>query len=174
MGWLLVPLAFACLALVVVAIGKQSRRDLGAYVIGFVVVFVISIIFANVGAVVYTAGPSDNYEGCSVDPQIWNIASAVRGKDVNGSFFLGTGSIDSVDQYYVYLKTPKGLLLQRFDTRNTYVVETNDTPTYERDDHMCKFPVADFMWGGDHTTWYYGQTGTLHVPKNTVLKRFAM
>ena len=91
------------------------------------------------------------------DTTICEIVSLERNDDINGSFFLGSGHVDSVEYYYFYRQTDKGLLLDKLKHSETYIVEDDSrTP--------CIHKIKD-----EHTWDSYYQ---IICPLNTVVKEF--
>lgn len=61
---------------------------------------------------------------------IVDIMSISRNSSVEGSFALGTGTIEEESYYFYYYKTDKGIKLGKIVADNTYIIETNEiTPS---------------------------------------------
>ena len=57
---------------------------------------------------------------------------SVRGmnNESEGSFLLGTGAIDEETYYYVFVKDTNGYKLEKYNTRDTHIVEVDDGNYY--------------------------------------------
>lgn len=93
---------------------------------------------------------------------------------VQGSFFLGCGSIQDVDYYFYYSVDPKdGAILQG-------KVPVNETRLYEQDreDGLLEIWTTKYVRGKSIWALKSGQTETsrpsykIYVPRGTVLRRF--
>ena len=87
-----------------------------------------------------------------------NIYS-VRGvnSEVNGVFFLGTGSVDESTYYVVFVENEKGLRMEKFNIENTYIVEIEDN-------NYCVKRVKE--------KWEFNEYNYIYVPKGTVIVEF--
>ena len=85
------------------------------------------------------------------------IVSLERSNNVEGSFFLGCGNVDSVEYYYFYTLTNKGYKLEKKSQDGTYIVEDDNTVP-------CLKEIKET------NTWneYY----VLVVPTNTIVREF--
>lgn len=72
-----------------------------------------------------------SYEEEYYDIQYESIHS-IRGanNDLEGGFFLGTGSIDERTYYYVFVEGEHGYKLEKYDSRVTHIVEVEEGPYY--------------------------------------------
>jgi len=180
MGWLGLSIFFS---LGTIAILYLQNRKLGThnkdeYIIGGVMSLFLSLFIVGLVGGLYTGtkeGRDITAEGCYESVNAWNIVSAVRDKEFNSSFILGTGGGSTVDRYYVYQVEPGGMMLTNFYADRTFVVEQDGQPRYERIDTICPRPIADFLWWSDnHVKHNFNRNGTLYVPKNTILREFRM
>jgi len=88
---------------------------------------------------------------------MYEIVSLERVQDIEGTFFLGSGSIDSKQVYYVYKKTDYGYKLESLDTEYTYIRESNDvTPG-----------VYHWKESGDFKSYYH-----IWCPEGTVVQQY--
>ncbi|MBP2070877.1 hypothetical protein [Thermoanaerobacterium butyriciformans] len=101
------------------------------------------------------------------------IFSVESGNKVNGTFVLGTGSIDQTIVYYYYVQEKEGIKLESADSDNVYIVESNKKPVIET---VVEKPVYTYHWIGKiiglssaHVPVTYYK---LIVPRNTVKKVF--
>lgn len=143
-------------------------------IMGFVIPLVVIGLFGGIYTVTLEGKhPNGNYEDCEGWLNTWDVVSVVRDKETSSSFILGTGGSHTVDRYYVYRQEEKGLLFTTYKARTTYIVERDAQPQYSRLDHVCPMPVYDFLWWSSGTMKHnFGKTGTLYVPKNTILREF--
>ena len=187
MGWLGLSFGITLIFLMIVHYNNRKHNwrtpiknwvNTDTYVYGGLVAFVMSLlIVALCGGVYATTGDGHNInaEGCTEWMNRWEIVSAVRDKEYNSSFILGTGGGSTVDTYYVYRVDPEGLMLVNYKAHRTYVVEREGPPQYERIDTICPMPVYDFMWwSSGNTHRNVNKKGTLYVPPGTVLREFRM
>jgi hypothetical protein len=181
MGWIIISLFFVANTMLIIHynVGAQfkdwPKHD--EYIIGFVISSVLSLMFVAVAGGIYGVieGRDITAEGCEEHLNSWDIVSVGREKNTTSSFVLGTGGGRTVDTYYVYRQDSEGLLLKTYKTQYTYIVEQDGPPRYERIDYICPQPVYDFFWWSTGNTHYnYGRTGTLYVPKNTILREFRL
>ena len=187
MGWLGISLTIVLIS--VLYVHWNSRRhnwrrpikdwiNIDDYILVGILSLIVSLFLVALFGGIYSIakeGRDTTAEGCIEISNRWEIASAVREKNTTGSFILGTGGMSTVDTYYAYQIEPKGLMLTEYPTRNTYIVEQDGTPRYDRIDTICPKPVYDFLWwstGNTHRN--YGEFGTLSVPKNTILREFRL
>lgn len=103
------------------------------------------------------------------------IISISRQSHLSGSFVLGTGGVNTVERYYVYIEKSLGYKLVSFNTNHTYIVETDGQPRLERTDWECEQTLNNFLWYPYHGVRYnYGREEQLYVPKNTILRKFEL
>ena len=57
---------------------------------------------------------------------MYEIVSLERASKIHGSFFIGSGSVNSRQVYYVYKVTEQGYKLESLETSYTYIRESND------------------------------------------------
>lgn len=97
------------------------------------------------------------------------INSINRGSEMNGNFFLGSGSIDTKQYYFYYYKSTYGYKLSKIEAYNTYIVETNDmkpqiVKTYkDYDDGFISLKDGNVSI-----------RNIIYVPKNTIVKDFVL
>lgn len=132
---------------------KKKRKTCKIWFLVLIACIVVSEgAFLSVG--IYN---TSTYYKSEKDDTICEIVSLDRSSDMDGSFFLGSGHIDSVEYYYFYKTTDKGLMLDKLRHDKAYLVEDNSrTP--------CVHKVKD------KDTWdeYY----QIICPENTVVKEF--
>ena len=188
MGWLAISFGVTLIVLMVIhwqnhdynhrkqPFDKWINKD--DYLLGGIFSLFMSMIIVGMFGGMYSGindGRDITAEGCMEVTNRWELVSAVRERNVQGSFILGTGGINIVDTYYAYQMETKGLMLTKYPTNSTYVVESDGEPRYDRIDIVCPMPVYDFLWwSSGNTHRNYGKTGTLYVPKNTILREFKL
>ncbi len=80
-----------------------------------------------------------------------------------GKFFLGTGTIDSVEYYYFMYKLPDGgIIKSRIDVSRAVVYETDESP------HIEGFP-SDIDFG-----YIVFDKAHFYIPKNSIVYNFAI
>ena len=99
----------------------------------------------------------------------WHISSLGNDKGVSGEFFLGSGTIETTDYYFFFVRTTEGYLRLKEPVANTYIIETDERrpelvglQTYY-DDKDLAFKV----WFDPIIT-----DKKLYVPKGTIIKDF--
>lgn len=67
----------------------------------------------------------------------YELGALNDGRSTKGSFFLGSGSIDSVPSFMYYVKDGDGFVLRDWPARSSKVIETDSTPrvVYRCDDY---------------------------------------
>jgi len=109
----------------------------------------------------------------------YNLAALNDGKDTRGSFFLGSGQIDSVPSFMFYAQDGDGYVLRSWDADSSRVVETDGTPraVYTCDDYgtvprpfrWTTKMILDDGWGWvdcDHAFV------TFYVPHNSIKQQY--
>ena len=76
-----------------------------------------------------------------------------------GSFFLGTGSMDNKTYYVYYSKQDKGYKLEKLEIENAYIIETNEMSP-------CIYKIKE----NHHLKVYY----KIYVPENTIITSFVL
>lgn len=91
----------------------------------------IGVLIGMVGMIACIAvGPLEhNYDHVQYE-NIYSIRST--DDDVDGRFFLGSGYIDEDTYYIVFVEDEKGIKLNKYDTKYTYIVEVDDGNHYVR------------------------------------------
>ena len=95
----------------------------------------------------------------SYETIIYDNIYSVRGTydEIDGFFFLGTGTIDEDTYYVVFVEDERGYKLQKFDAIRTYIVEVDDGNYYV--EHVKeKWTLSD----------YY----VLYVPVGTIIVEY--
>ena len=91
---------------------------------------------------------------------------------LNGSFFLGSGNIDSYNTYVFYaMKNDSISYLRQIKTDNAYIIETSSVVKYETHIDWSKVKEDKIPWWLLKNTMpenYYN----IYVPKNTVIIRY--
>ena len=110
----------------------------------------------------------DDYH--KIEKHDWYIESLGNDKSLNGSFFLGSGSVNEIDYYYFYVNTTDGLSRLRRRVSKTYIIETDDRKPelviiYDHYDDDDKFWTV-----ADDTELHY----RLYVPKGTIIRDFSV
>ena len=118
----------------------------------------------------------DRIANCRAEEIKTPIISVERNKDISSSFILGTGGTSTIDKYYAYVEREHGLRLETFYPRKTYIVETDyEGPYYRRVDYLCERTFRNWFWfGTDGPRRNEGKWVQLHVPKDTILRKFTL
>ena len=131
---------------------KETRRDLLKFGIPILIACVVLGICIPFGV-----HSMNSYKMFAYDKVICEIVSLNRQSDIEGSFFLGTGRVESKEYYYFYTPTNKGYKLEKRSHERTYIVEDDSVSP-------CLKEVKET------NNWY--EYYVLVVPTNTVVKEF--
>lgn len=105
----------------------------------------------------------------------WNIRSVKFDSRVTGSFVIGTGSIDSVDYYYIFTHMGNGQWKkQRVKSIDTVIEETVDQPQllqYRRTKH-CNWYWKYFL--GIENFMSIDTIYVLKVPKGSITEEYKL
>ena len=94
---------------------------------------------------------------------------------VDGRFHLGTGRIESKDYYYFYIKTDKGLKVEKLDATNAYIQETDEvTPRVIYQYHKHIYPEWYKKWFVIDPNPHGEVTIIIKVPTNTVTTQYTL
>lgn len=103
----------------------------------------------------------------------FSIVSLEMQNELYGSFFLGTGTIEDVNYYYVYKKTSIGLVFEKILVKDlgrvVYIVETNDISPRYVVETVCKEEPSMLNWFQDCKS-----VRKLIVPKGTIIREFRL
>lgn len=152
--WIILGIvAFIFLVIFIICMIKDKGyyEDDRYHIISTISLFACIFLYMSM---IFVACLEDEYNEVVYD----NIYS-VRGvnSEVNGAFFLGTGSVDESTYYVVFVEDEKGLRMEKFNTRKTYIVEIEDN-NYCVKITKEKWEIYD----------YY----TIYVPEGTVIVEF--
>lgn len=107
-----------------------------------------------------------------------NLYSIQRETSINGSFFLGSGSLQGTTYYIGYLKDSEGFYhLAKFDTNVTSIKETNEFfPRYEHyKNYECsKFSKVMLGFNCMNTATNTPNTYKLYVPEGTIIQQYSL
>jgi len=118
--------------------------------------------------------------GMEVDPNLtedvpYEIYSINDNIETNGRFFLGTGRIETTDYYYFYIKTDKGLKVEKLAATNTYIQETDEiTPRVVYQYHKHIYPEWFRKWFIGDPNPHGEVTTIIKVPTNTVTTQYTL
>ena len=95
--------------------------------------------------------------------------------EVNGSFVIGSGSIEETEYYSYYTKRQKGFIRGKIEAENTYINEVGNLTntglvTKYKEENESRFGIFKKEWLIDGNTDYY----TIEVPKNTIIRQFQL
>jgi hypothetical protein len=151
---------------------KLIGRSIGGFCLGLLFIGIFGGMFASFESGTYMHPEG---KGCEERLHSTSIISTTREKQLSGSFILGTGGVSSVERYYVYVEHEHGFKLTKFRTDNTYIVETDGQPRYERTDYACVASFYNFLYYPKTKIGITkGKWGQLYVPKDTILREFEL
>lgn len=150
-----------------------SKINWGFDAFVFLESFLISIVFTLFGLIIAVFG------GCICNPQVPEVETTYiyamsDTMGVEGSFFLGSGSIDSEMKYIYMEKTEKGMkIADPIDTENAYInyIEEGEAPRIEKIHYITDNNVLNFLFIFPHSeTYIYIPEGTIKEVYNIDLK----
>ena len=62
------------------------------------------------------------------EDKIYKLISLFNDREVEGNFFLGTGSIGETEYYYSFIQTEKGIKRFKADVSRSYIIEDTNEP----------------------------------------------
>lgn len=142
---------------IVLIIGIGFKKD----ALGVFILFVGAI-----GLLAYnTIAPNVNGEESRHEVYLYSLKNS---QEVNGSFTLGSGSVETTEYYYYYYRTNLGYTRGKIPVHNTYLVET-DNRRPELVSVRDTYSQEGFVkWIPDYEAKHH----ILYVPKNTVIQKF--
>jgi len=156
--------------------GGWGKFDIGSLLLKFVT-FSMSMFICTSMCFFITAILIYNLDRVKIDlpPVDTRICSITNNKDINSSFFLGCGAIDSVDQYSFYIKNnDNGLNRKNIPCKYVTIYETDDIkPTYRILKYTYNRSKWIFPWFLMNPEYEY-QNKNLYVPQNTVIMNFKL
>jgi hypothetical protein len=114
------------------------------------------------------------FYGCGMDDKVLKqipVVSIFAERGIHGSFFLGTGTIDTRDYYFYFIRMPDGGL-KRIQIRSSMVViyEGYDNPYMTWIGWKSVTPDRYVEACFDCLTW--SSQVKLYLPRNTIIKKF--
>lgn len=107
----------------------------------------------------------------SNDASIWkkeqDIVSLDYANSINGRFFLGSGSVEGIRHYYVYVQEGNLFKLISLNAEQTYLEETSEAPSIWK--LKCDEEKQRVIWRIDLCG---GEKTVLKIPKNSIIKEF--
>jgi hypothetical protein len=109
-----------------------------------------------------------------------NIVSTNRNQNLNGSFFIGSGTVNSNKVYAVMVKLEeKDSYIEKNLPQNTIIVEDTDNNTSYYEYTTCDNTKNTMYDLGKFKTVFVCLDDTqshfkLHIPKNTIIKEFSV
>ena len=96
------------------------------------------------------------------------IESLGNDKYLNGSFFIGSGSIDETDYYFFFIETKHGHKRIKLKVDYTYIIET-DAKNPEWVKVYTHYGDEDSFW----KVWSHDfEHNKLYVPSGTIIRDF--
>lgn len=153
--------------------GYDGKINLSSYINLIGMSTTLSLFLGWIGAMIVggiTLGIySSNIEHRDYEKHYLYITSVNRGNDIEGDFFLGSGTIKEKSYYYFYYKSKYGYKLDKVDADNSYIVETDEgkpritkVKTKYNQDHFIKITYGGF------------KRYIIYVPKNTIVRDFKL
>lgn len=141
-----------------------SKENWGFDECVFLESLLIGILFTLIGIVVAIFG------GIICNPQVPEVETTYiyamsDTMGVEGSFFLGSGSVDSEMKYIYMEKTEKGMrIADPIDTENAYInyIEEGETPRIEKVWYKTDSDLLNFLFIFPNSETY------IYVPEGTV------
>lgn len=104
-----------------------------------------------------------------IEEHMYYISSIKSNVDTEGRFFLGSGSIESVEYYYAFRKTTRGFKRVKVPASRSYIVET-DSRRPEVVKHVNKCVDCTVIKNAKEPLSFY----TVYVPKGTIIRKFSL
>lgn len=162
---MIVCIIIAAVAIIVGITAAIVERD-GSYVgMGFVGVLA-AVLLLLLSSLWSENIPVDKCEYSTTDTP---IVSLHTDSAASGSFFLGTGSVDSDIYYYYMAETDTGYQMGKVRASRVYVRESNEVPP-----HLSVMKCTGFVNWYDYILNVPGHTVkiVLYVPENTIYQHF--
>lgn len=144
--------------------------DYGNWILAFISSFMIAFCVGTVShfAIGYTT--SD----VNVEVQHANIVSLDRGSGASGTFFLGTGQIESKPVYFFYVPEREGYKLKHISAHKTLLVESDDvSPRLQWDNVVRYSKYPNFLYLSDYQELEENREDhKLFVPKGSIIRTF--
>lgn len=105
---------------------------------------------------------------------IYEIYSLKDSKNVEGHFFLGCGYIGTEEYYYFYIKTERGLALEKIKANDVYIQETDE----ESPKLIYQYHENTYLLFNEFLKKFgtnpYTKDKVLKVPSGTVTKEYTI
>ncbi len=163
---LLFPLVFGTMIYGTVKENEKIMR------VSFMLLFIL-IIF-----IMFIISAEENFRKVNKDvikeELIYEIYSLKDSKNIEGKFFLGRGYIETEEYYYFYIKTERGLTLEKIKVNDIYIKETDEeSPKFVYQYHENTYLIFNefFRIFGMNP---YTKDKVLKVPSGTVTKEYTI
>lgn len=97
----------------------------------------------------------------------WELHSLNDNIEIEGQYFIGTGSFDSEPKYYVMLKTEMGYEMKTYDISEVTLIYS-DTPRVEFYKNYYTNPVVKFFCGEESLDTHY----KIYIPEGSILNNY--
>lgn len=97
------------------------------------------------------------------------IVALQNKQGVQGSFFLGTGSVDSTEYYYYLAQQSGGVTLSKIDSDGVIVYQDNQPPAIVTFTADFVNPHA-YLWA---ISWHESPT-VIHIPKDSIIENYSV
>ena len=151
----------------------ETKEIVGAMVTWLVISVISFVVFFLMCTVSMIYPEKVVYEQWTQNP-IYSLKEMNGG--INGSFLLGSGSLNSTWYYVAYIHTEDGFYKEKYNQNTSYIKETDEVKPFVK-----KFVTAthhnsfiEFMIGWDVSSSYGYTKYILYVPKGTIIKEFRL
>lgn len=133
------------------------------YVLTFLVFILSGFIGMIFGVIVAAILPSD----MTTEFKTEKLVSMNRDGSINGSFFLGSGSIESKQQYSYFVKDSIFFELKSVDVDVSKITYTNETPKV-----VMSRKVPTGFWGEWFTLSLHPKNYIFYIPEGSILHNY--
>lgn len=152
----------AVASLIVGVIFGRQERSVGAFFFATFMSALASLIVIMFIMLIGVTTVGEDYK--LIDDQ--NLKAISVSSNINGSFFLGSGSVDEESVYYYYAAQDGGFVLQNVPTDDALVIEDSSNPRIESYTSVSK-----------NSLWYFGQgdrSYKIYIPAGSITNQFNM
>ena len=146
-------------------------RDFGIYMLALLGISATTLISGLILAAAFGIGQSSllAVEVNRKDAQ-YSIYSLRNTDNISGSFFLGSGRIDSNEYYYMFAKNERGgYIRSKLPVNSCSLYQDSDTPyvryqliTFRQNKWVSFIPFE----------WVENSSYDIHVPANTIIEKY--
>lgn len=169
MIWLILALIVA-IALPIILTVKGELWDFGDGILVFMftcfVGVLLSLLIMVLGGGIATASGAQTQ---SEKVETVEVISLNDNSDIEGSFFLGSGSVNEELVYYYAYKSDKGVTVGKVDADEVYINYTDEQPRLEeyRTNFKSEFLKWSFAYLGEDSCYY-----KLYIPEGSIIEEY--